>query len=310
MELYSLENITIPTEFEININIVIGREDVLIRRRTEKGWTLDFVFNRNNLNWSNGSTFYYWGIKNELNPLNFVDNNLSFSFTPSGEIMWESYRYSGYCDSGYTESYYVSSGKTPTLCPNGTLNDFNITIVFDRYKYFYDCDIENAGGANDYITGWTVTNVLDVVSGATESISGMTETLSKQWSKEQNSRLGVLKIYLNGNPIYMIKDWEEVIPSERNSFNGIYQIWGGGTSGYVDMHEGLTSFIMKKVTYYEEPLKFVRVKNNYLNEHKNNYNITECQDECQDDLYNFYLTLILSEDGNYIISEDNKIILY
>lgn len=298
--------------WDVNINVPYTGDtcDFTIRRRTEKGWTLDFVFNKNNKDWSEGKTFYYWGIVNELNPLNFVDNNLSFSFTPDGKILWEAYRYSGYCDSGYTESYYISSGETPTLCTNGTLNDFNITIVFERYKEFYDCALVNEGGVNDYITGWTVTNPLDVISGATEEISGMTENLSYLWAKEQNSRLGVLKIYLNGSTIYKHENWEEVIPSLRNSLNGIYQIWGGGTTGYVNIHEGDTTFNLKKVQYYEEPLNFVHVRHHYLSEVKPNFNITECQDICNDNLAGFASTGLLDEDLDYLLTEDNNILLY
>jgi len=299
-----------PWNIEINTPYTGDTCDFTVRRRTEKGWTLDFVFNRENIDWISGGTFYYWGIINELNPLNFVDNNLSFSFTSDGKIMWESYHYSGYCDSGYTESYYTSSGETPTLCPNGTSSDFNVTIVFERYKYFYDCDIENAGGANDYITGWTVTNVLDVISGATENITGMTETLSHLWEKEQNSRLGILKIYLNGCPIYKIKDWEEIIPSERSSFNGIFQIWGGGTDGYVTSYQNDTEFNLKRIQYFEEPLNFVHIKHHYLNEIKPNYDIIECQSVCEDDLYGLSLGIILTEGGDYIMTEDNNILIY
>ena len=298
--------------WSVNINTPYTREtcNFTVRRRTEKGWTLDFVFNRDNKNWEEGKTFYYWGIVNELNPLNFVDNNLSFSFTSEGKIMWESYRYSGYCDSGYTESYYISSGETPTLCTNGTLNDFNITIVFERYKEFYGCSLKNEGGINDYITGWTVTNPLNVISGSTEQISGMTETLSRLWSKERDNRLGVLKIYLNGQPIYKIENWEEIIPSQRNSSNGIYQILGGGTTGYVDIHDGNTKFNLIKFQYYEEPLDFAHVKHHYMSEIKHNFNITECQNECNDNLAGFASNALLSENGDYFLTEDNNILLY
>jgi hypothetical protein len=278
-----LDNIK-PWNIEINVPYTGNTCDFTVRRRTEKGWTLDFVFSKVNKDWSEGGTFYYWGIVDELNPLYFVDNNLSFSFTSDGKIKWESYHYSGYCDSGYTESYYTASGETPTLCTNGTSSDFNITITFERYKEFHNCDLENSGGVNDYITGWTVTNGLNVISGATEQISGMTETVSQLWKKGQNSRLGILKIYLNGNPIYKINNWEEIIPSERNSINGIYQIWGGGTDGYETSYLNNTSFDMKRIKYFEEPLNFVHIKHHYLSEIKPNYNVVECQSICNDNI--------------------------
>lgn len=299
-----------PWYVEINVPYTGETCDFTVRRRTEKGWTLDFVFNRENIDWSEGGTFYYWGIVNELNPLNYVDNNLSFSFTPEGKIKWESYHYSGYCDSGYTESYYMTSGETPTLCQNGTSSDFNITIVFERYKELYNCDIDNAGGVNDYITGWTVTNGLNVISGATEVITGMTETVSQLWEKEQNIRLGILKIYLNGNLVYKINDWEEIIPSERSSYNGIFQIWGGGTIGYVSSYQYDTPFSLKHIQYFEEPLNFVHVRHHYLSEIKPNYDIVECQSDCNDDLSGGGHGMILTEDGYFIVTENNNILLY
>ena len=34
-------------------------------RREEKGWTLDFIFNRDSLDWSYGSVFYYLGVRGD-----------------------------------------------------------------------------------------------------------------------------------------------------------------------------------------------------------------------------------------------------
>ena len=98
-------NIIKPWYVEIGVPYTGYSCDFTVRRRTEKGWTLDFVFNKENRDWVDGGTFYYMGIINETDPKNFIDNNLSFSFTSNGEIMWETYRYSGYCDtvSGYTD---------------------------------------------------------------------------------------------------------------------------------------------------------------------------------------------------------------
>ena len=143
------------SQYSIRRSYEIENGDSDIRRRTEKGWTLDFVFDRNDIGWSGGTTFYYWGISGETNQSYYADNNLSFKFTNDGRIKWNSFRYSGNCDStsGYTESYYISSGQTPVLCSGGTSSDFNVTITFDRYKHYQDCEIENEGGFNDLILG-------------------------------------------------------------------------------------------------------------------------------------------------------------
>lgn len=322
-----------PWSLEINQRYNVHTCDFTIRRRTEKGWTLDFVFNKEDIPWSGGTTFYYWGISGETVQTNYADNNLSFSFTDDRRIKWESYRYSGLCDSssGYTESYYISSGQTPVLCSDGTSKDFNVTITFDRYKHYVDCEIENDGGWNDLIrgpypisysgsstgttttqimTGYTITNSLDVISGATPTYEYI-EKLNREWASEKQRRLGVLKIYLNGNLIYKIKDWEEVIPSLRESENPIVQIWGGGTSGYQSLHTGNTEFNVYQIKYFEEPLDFIHVKHHYRTSIKPNYDIIECNQDCEDVLTAKLTNGLLTESEEYIITENNNdIIIY
>ena len=288
---------TTPWTININEPYVLNNCHIFLNKRTQRGWTLDFVFNGP----ITGSTFYYWGIKDESLVHNLADNNLSFGFTDDGRITWSAFRYSGHCDptSGYTENFYISSGQTPTLCTDGTSNDFNVTITFDRYKHYEDCDIENEGGHNDLVTGWTVTNPIESLSGATESFT-IIETLNKKWSDERQKRLGILKIYLNGGPIYKIKDWEEVIPSLRDSSNPISQIWGRDVSTYT----------IKRVKYFEEPLDFVHVRHHYLTSIKPFYTINECQQKCSPDIIGFYVNPLLSEIGDILLTEDNEILLY
>lgn len=284
--------------------------DFNIRRRTERGWTLDFIFNRENLPWTSGSTFYYWGISGETEEKNFLDNNLSFSFTDDGRIKWESYHYSGYCEttSGYTETSYITSGQTGVLCTGGTSNDFNITIVFQRNNTYLNCDLANMGGWNDLITGYTVTNPYEVLTGATEIINQY-EILNQKWLNERNRRLGTLKIYLNGRPIYRLKNWEEIIPSERESINSLVQSWGGGTTGINDLHTGITSFNLKKVKYWEEPLNYPKIKHHYIVNNKNEFQINECVEDCVDDMSLIINNGVLTENGNFIVTEDNNNVL-
>lgn len=326
-------NFTTPWSLPINERYTGHTCDFTIRRRTEKGWTLDFVFNKENIPWSGGTTFYYWGISGETEQSYYADNNLSFSFTDDARIKWESYHYSGLCDnvSGYSESYYITSGQTPVLCSGGTSSDFNITITFDRYKHYENCDIENEGGWNDLIrgpypisytgsstgttttqiiTGYTITNSLDVLTGATPTYEYV-EKLNREWSFEKQKRLGTLKIYLNGNLIYKLKDWEEIIPSLRESDNPIIQVWGGGTSGIQSIHTGNTEFNLYQVKYFEEPLNFLNVKHHYRTSIKPNYNIVECNEDCVESLTGFHSNGILTESGEYIFTENNgDILLY
>ncbi len=123
-----------PWAYQINHGAGVDNCSYKVQRRTEKGWTIDLVLNRDGLSWSNGKTIYYLGVRGENDLRDYADNNLSFSFTSDGRIQWRAIRYSGVCvtNSGYTETFYTSSGQTPVLCTNGTSNDFNITISFER----------------------------------------------------------------------------------------------------------------------------------------------------------------------------------
>ena len=73
----------------------------------------------------------------------------------------------------------------------------------------------NVGGVNDLITGTTITiGDKSFLTGATQE-SFTIQELSKKWYQNRSNRLGKLKIYLNGQKIYELKNWEEIIPSER-----------------------------------------------------------------------------------------------
>ena len=283
----------------------------IIKQRTEKGWTLNFVFNREGLPWSSGNIFYYYGVRGSTSNTETADNSLLFKFTSDGKIEYQAVRYSGYCNpsNGYSENYYTEVGVTPILCTTGLTDDFNITIVFDRYKHYQDCDIENEGGANDLIPEFIVYDYVDLDSESTSTqiaVFNEDSILNKKWAEEKQKRLGVLKIYLNGNLIYKKENFEEVIASNRG-IQPFIQSWGGvnNESG------GSCCFNIKSIKYFEEPLSFPRVKHHYLTEIKPNFEIVECGVECVDELSEFITDGLLDENGDYIINEyDSKIITY
>ncbi len=273
-----------PWAYQINHGAGNNNCTYKVKRRTEKGWTIDLVLNRDGNPWSEGKMIYYLGVRGESDLRDYADNNLSFSFTNDARIEWRAIRYSGVCvtNSGYTESFYTSSGQTPVLCVDGTSSDFNVTITFEREKYYTDCNLENDGGWNDLITGRTLlTEVKDWLTGSTPTYEDI-ETLNKKWAIERNRRLGTLKIYLNGRTIYKLKNWEEVIPSTRG-YQPMVQSWARGTEYSGGIHnKGISCFDFKKIQYYEEPLNFVRVRHHYLVDIKPNYDIIECNSSCFD----------------------------
>ena len=255
-----------------------------IRRRTEKGWTLDFVFNKDGYDWIDGSTFYYWGISGETISSNYADNNLSFAFTEDGRIQWKAIHYKP--DNSGNSIYTTISGQTEVMCADGTSNDFNLTITFERNKTLENCDLLNYGGINDLISEVTIPlDNQDFLTGGTISATTI-QQLSKKWYQNRTNRLGKLRIYLNGQKLYELKNWEEIIPSERESENDLVQVFGGGSDGIENLHVGETSFAILDYNYYEEPWNALAVKSNYKKNVKVNYNITECT-SCNDAPFNY-----------------------
>lgn len=269
-----------------------------IPRRPNRGWTLDLVFNKNELTEWKDMVFHYTGVRDEYDPMNYADNNLSFSFTDEGKIEWKSYRYTGYCDENleYVEDFFITSGITKnSLCDDGTSNDFNITIVFDRFYEYVDCDIENEGGWNDLVnTGTTST------TGSTIIVDEQIEVLNPKWLSERHKRLGRLKIYHNGKPMevktgisyppnlvvkpqYHFDKWEEVVLSDRG-YQPFTHIIGGGVTGCGGIHEGVCEYTIKYAAYYDIPMNFIEVNEKYLTTTKENFNIVECQSPCQDNI--------------------------
>lgn len=256
--------LSFPKTIKINEFYSGGTCNFTVRNRTEKGWTLSFLFDKSNLNWESG-VFYYLGLKNDNEPSNYLDNNLSFGFTDSSEILWKSHHYSGVCNtvSGYTTSNYILTGKT-TPISGITNNKFHVVITFERNIELNDCNLLNDGGINDLITGLTITNPYDVLTGTTQEIEYV-ETLNKMWVNSRNYRLGTLKIYINGQRIYKINNWEEIIPSQRNSSNDLVQVWGGGDDVTANgIHTPNTNLQLINFRYFECPLNFVYVKNLYF----------------------------------------------
>lgn len=261
--------------------------DDYIARRVQKGWTLDFVFNKNGETGWTENVFWFTGVRDEDDIENYADNGLSFRFTNEGKIAWTSYRFSGYCDtiSGYTEMFYINSGITlNALCSGGTSNDFNITITFERnYTYEDECDLSNEGGWNDLIIS---------ISGDT------TERLTQKWTNERNKRLGTLKIYHNSRPlpievplssisnfrnlpIYKVKNFEEIILSDRG-YQPFTHVVGGGVTGSNGIHDGICCYTIKKAAYYEDVMSFTDIRDNYTSHTSVDYDINECEDECAD----------------------------
>jgi hypothetical protein len=299
-----------PWAFKFNYGLGSDECSPLLKRRTENGWTLDFIFNRNSLTWGSGGIFYYVGVRGDDKVKNYADNNLSFGFTDDGRIKWTSIHYSGGCESNkYVERYFTYSGVTPTLCVTDDTKDFNISIVFDRYRHLTDCNIPNDGSWNDLIPKYIISPTSGSISTSTQiAQSNTSEILNEKWFGERNKRLGTLKIYLNGRPIYKLENWEEVISSDRGN-QPFIQSWGGGTGLMGGVHEGVCCFNIKSIKYYEEPLDFPHVRHNFLTR-LNQYDFFICGILCKDDIIGLTTQGLLTESEANLLTENNELLLY
>jgi len=298
-----------PWIIDVGVNYTGNTCDFTVRNRTELGWTIDMVFNKNGGDWSNGKTFYFLGVQNETHPQHYYDNNLLFRFTTSGQIEWQAVRYSGYCDSnsGFTETFYTDTDQTNIIPTGITSNDFNVTITFERYsRYDTTCDIANEGGVNDLVTGVTILNAVNILTGDTEQyVVGY--GLNEIWSNERFKRLGRLKIYINGVLFYKKENWEEVIPKLRDN-STLVQKYGVGYS-----NNSATNYIIKRVKYFEEPLNFLQLNHHYMVDILPNYDVPNNSPICEfgaDDLIGYTDQGLLTEIEENLLTEDNNILLY
>ena len=147
---------------------------------------------------------------------------------------------------------------------------FQVDVIWCRYTNLDFCDLKYFGGLAD------ITEVKHLESLANNAVSLIAppythkgefgETieiiqLNDKWLLDKKHRLGRLKIYVNGKPIYTLENFEEVIPRALNTDKekqlGVpFNIsWGGGTQG---LHENLTFSSCSGLTdnYIQDPELF------------------------------------------------------
>jgi len=147
---------------------------------------------------------------------------------------------------------------------------FQVDVVWSRYTDFDFCDLKYFGGLGDI----TETKYLESLANNTTALIAPPYThkgedgetieiiqLNDKWLEDKKYRLGRLKIYVNGKPIYVLENFEEVIPralntdKERQLAVPFNISWGGGTQG---LHENLTFSSCTGLTdnYIQDPELF------------------------------------------------------
>lgn len=187
----------------------------------------------------------------------------------------------GTCITGqtYVTGYTIQEYCSPPIYPRCEKENpawlnlehwFQVDAVWTRYTNFDFCDLKYLGGLGDI----TETKYLDSLANNTTALieppltrqgkDGETieiVNLNQKWLDEKKNRLGRLKIYVNGKPIYTLENFEEIIPralntdKERQLAVPFNISWGGGTQG---LHENLTFSSCTGLTgnYIQDPELF------------------------------------------------------
>jgi hypothetical protein len=232
----------------------------------------------------------YTSIENtcEKDPLyDLMSNNISFKLCgdpKNPSIGVRVLRFTGNCETngicdnektfltGYTIEEYCSPPIYQTCAKENPswLNSehwFQVNVVWSRYTNFDNCDLKYFGGLDDitkieYLDS-LANNAVNLIKPPLTHTNDFGETieiitLNDKWLDGKKHRLGRLRIFVNGKPIYTLENFEEVIPRGLNTDKekqlGVpFNIsWGGGTQG---LHENLTFSSCSGITggYIQDP---------------------------------------------------------
>ena len=187
----------------------------------------------------------------------------------------------GTCVTGqtYMTGYTIQEYCSPPIYPRCEKENpswlnlehwFQVDVVWTRYTNFDFCDLKYFGGLEDiteikYLDS-LANNSVNLIKPPLTHKGEYGETieivqLNKKWLDDNKNRLGRLKIYVNGKPIYTLENFEEVIPrglntdKERQLAVPFNISWGGGTQG---LHENLTFSSCSGLTddYIQDPELF------------------------------------------------------
>ena len=187
-------------------------------------------------------------------------NSLGLRLTDDYRIGYRAIYYTGTCISSGTcvTGLTYSSGFTVVekysdniICQlTGTTQSEPWVLITARFRrnYCYDnkCDLLNEGGVNDLLEPITP-NTINYIDTSTPNYGELFPTpikkeihFSKKWTDARWLRTGVLTIFVNGRPVFVDEDFEEIIPRRLNTDPqkqvGVpYNMsWGGGSQGLID----------------------------------------------------------------------------
>ena len=187
-------------------------------------------------------------------------NSLGLRLTDDYRVGYRAIYYTGTCMTSGTciTGLTYSSGFTVVekysdnvICQlTGTTQSEPWVLITARFRrnYCYDnkCDLSNEGGVNDLLEPVTPNNIT-YADTSTPDYGVLFPTpikkeihFSKKWTDNRWLRTGVLTIFVNGRPVFVDDDFEEIIPRRLNTEPqkqvGVpYNMsWGGGSQGLID----------------------------------------------------------------------------
>jgi hypothetical protein len=224
----------------------------------------------------------------EKDPLfDLMSNNISFKLCgdpKNPSIGVKVLRFTGGCETTgtcitgqtYMTGYTIEEYCSPPIYPRCAKENpswlnlehwFQVDVVWSRYTNYDFCDLKYFGGLADiteikYLDS-LANNTVNLIKPPLTHTNEFGETieivnLNDKWLKDKKYRLGKLRIYVNGKPIYTLENFEEVIPralntdKERQLAVPFNISWGGGTQG---LHENLTFSSCSALTsnYIQDP---------------------------------------------------------
>lgn len=271
-----------------------NRLSKLYTNPTIDGWTIESVINFDGQSPSSFNPFFYIGVvkvgkENEIisgetidnsnvDMLDFLSNNLTFSFDQDKSIELKSIKYTNECyDCDEEEITLDEFFNVPkNIESDSMLLDSSLTSGCPEDTIFID-NTEPVSGSTYFVHNFnrslTVSNTEDFhltvtfEREKTPNIHNCTE-LNQKFLDSVSERTGTLKVYINCVLYGVINDFEDIIPRGAEGENSIPYIhsWGYTDDSVLFNRFNLNgefNGIIKQGRFYTRPLNVTEICNNF-----------------------------------------------
>jgi len=271
-----------------------NRLSKLYSNPTANGWTIESVINFNGQTPTSFNPFFYIGVVNvgkedeiisgetidnsDVDMLNFLSNNLTFSFDDDKSIVIKSVKYKNECfDCDEEEITLDDFFNVPkNVESDSMLLDSSLTSGCPEDTIFIDNTEPTSGSTyfeHNFNRSLTVSDTEDFhltvtfEREKTPNIHNCTE-LNQKFLDTVEERTGVLKVYINCVLYGIIENFEDIIPRGVDSETAIPYIhsWGYTDDSVLFNRFNLNgdfSGVVKQGRYYTRPLSVTEICNNF-----------------------------------------------